>query len=217
MTFENNTISISRMVLAGTDTRLSIAGDIPLSDAPLNISASGQANLAVLQLMSSPNIASSGAATVNATIGGTMQALTMSGQADITNGRLRYRTFPHGIEQINGPLKFDLTRVTVDNVHGKMGEGDVTFSGAIELKGLVPDQFNLHAEGRSMQLRFPTGFLSTVNASLDLTGPVSAPTLGGDVQVIRSTPAGNRERAGAARAELAGRGRTRRSGDGAAD
>jgi hypothetical protein len=187
MSFENNVIRISRMVLKGTDTQLSIEGDIPLSDAPLNLRATGQANLAVLQLLPATNIASSGAATVNATIGGTMGALTMEGEAVITNGRLRYRTFPHGIEQINGPLKFDLTRVTLQNVKGRMGDGDLVFTGAIELNGLVPDQFNLQATGRSMALRFPTGFKSTVNADLTLTGPVASPTLGGDVNVIRST------------------------------
>ena len=186
MTFEQNAINISRMVLSGTDTSLSIAGDIPLSGAPIGVTANGRANLAVLQLWPATNIIGSGAATVNATIGGTMQALTMSGQAEVTNGRLRYRTFPHGIEQINGPLKFDLTRVTVDNVRGKMGGGDVTFSGAIELEGVVPARFNLQANGRAMALRFPAGFLSTVNADLTLIGPVASPTLGGDVQVIRS-------------------------------
>jgi hypothetical protein len=186
MTFENNAIGISRLVVSGAETRLSIEGTIPLSDEPINLTAAGQANLAVLQLLSSPDIASSGAATVNARIGGTVQALTLSGQADIVNGRIRYRNFPHGIEQIDGPLRFDSTRVTVDNVRAQLGAGDVIFSGAIHLQGLVPDRFDLRAEGRSMALRFPTGFLSRVNASLTLTGPVAAPTLGGDVTVIRS-------------------------------
>jgi hypothetical protein len=58
---------------------------------------------------------------------------------------------------------------------GGMAGGEVTFSGAIELKGLVPDQFALRAEGRSMDLRFPTGFRSTVNASLTLTGAQQVP------------------------------------------
>lgn len=114
----------------------------------------------------------------------------MSGQAAITDGRLRYRSFPHGLEQINGPIAFNADRVTVDDVRARMAGGEVSFAGAIELKALVPDQFDLRAEGRSMDLRFPTGFRSTVNASLTLAGPVGSPTLAGDVEVIRSTYAG---------------------------
>ena len=183
--FENNVATISRLVLVGADTSLTIEGDIPMSEAPMRLTANGKANLAILQAASS-TLASSGAATVSATFGGTPQNPIMSGQATVTNGRLRYRSFPHGLEQINGPITFNADRVSVDEMHARMAGGEVTFSGAIELKGLVPDQFALRAEGRSMDLRFPTGFRSTVNASLTLTGPVGAPTLAGDVVVIRS-------------------------------
>jgi TamB, inner membrane protein subunit of TAM complex len=186
LTFENNVATINRLVLTGTDTSLTIEGVIPRTAAPMNVTASGRANLAILQLIF-PDLASSGVAAVNARFGGDIHALTVSGQGEITNGRLRYRNFPHGLEQINGPLTFNADHVTVDNVRGRLGEGEVTFSGAIDLKGLVPDEFDLHADGRSMSLRYPTGFQSTVNAKLTLTGPVAAPTLGGEVTVLRST------------------------------
>ena len=183
--FENNVATISRLVLTGTDTSLAIEGSIPPSPGAMNVTANGRANLAILQAIF-PNLASSGVATVNARFGGDVHALAISGRGEITDGRLRYRSFPHGLEQINGPVTFDADRISVDNVRARMGEGDVTFSGAIELKGLVPDQFDLRAEGRSMTLRYPTGFQSTVNAKLTLTGPVATPTLGGDITVLRS-------------------------------
>jgi hypothetical protein len=183
--FENDVATISRLVLAGTDTSLTIAGDIPRSNAPIKLTANGRANLALLQLVS-PDLASSGAVTLNATFAGSAQNLTISGAATIADGRLRYRTFPHGLEQINGPITFNADRINLDGLHAQMGDGDVAFSGFLALKGLVPDRFDLRAEGRSMSLRFPTGFRSTVNATLSLTGPVSAPTLGGDVTVLRS-------------------------------
>ena len=184
--FENNVSTISHLRLVGDNTSLELEGEIPVADAPMRLTAKGDANLAILQGFF-PDLASSGAATVNATIAGALQSPTVSGQATITDGRLRYRAFPHGLDQINGPIAFNTDHITVDEVRGRMGEGEVTFSGAITLKGLVPDQFDLRADGRSMRLRFPTGFASTVDASLTLTGPVSAPTLGGDVTVLRSS------------------------------
>jgi len=68
-----------------------------------------------------------------------------------------------------------------------MADGDVVFGGGITLRGLVPDQFALTAEGTRLGLRFPAGFRSTVNPKLSLTGPVGGPTLSGDVNVLRST------------------------------
>ncbi len=186
LAFDHDVATIGHLVLTGKDTSLTIAGDIPRSAAPMRVTANGRANLAILQLIF-PNLASSGVATVNVQFGGDLHALTISGQGEISDGRLRYRSFPHGLEQINGPLTFDANRITVDRVRARLGEGDVTFTGAIDLKGLVPDQYDLHADGRSMSLRYPAGFQSTVNANLTLTGPVDGPTLGGDVTVLRST------------------------------
>jgi translocation and assembly module TamB len=183
--YENGIATISRLNLVGDKTSLAIQGDIPRGTAPIHLTATGSANLAILQALSS-NLASSGLATVNATLGGSTQALEITGQADIADGRLRYRSFPHGLEQINGPIKFDTNHIDVDGVQARMADGDVAFSGQIRLKGLVPDQFDVRAEGRSLGLRFPPGFRSTVNASLTLSGPVTAPTLGGDVTVLRS-------------------------------
>jgi hypothetical protein len=60
--FENNVATISRLVLVGADTSLTIEGDIPMSEAPMRLTANGRANLAILQAASS-TLASSGAAT----------------------------------------------------------------------------------------------------------------------------------------------------------
>lgn len=196
LSFENDVGAIRNLrlvdidpseTIVGANTRLTIEGNIPRSDAPMQLSASGTANLAILQLVFDPaTLTASGALTLNADFTGSLEALNVSGRANITAGRLRYRTFPHGLEQINGPITFDANRINVDELRARMAEGEVTFAGSVDLKGLVPDQFNVRAEGRSMGLRFPAGFRSTVNASLALTGPVSAPTLSGDVIVLRS-------------------------------
>ena len=185
LAFENDIGTVRNLRLVGPDTNLSIEGDIPRSAAPMQLTATGNADLAILKLLSS-EVESSGAATLNASFRGSMEQLNISGQADITNGRLRHRSFPHGLEQINGPIQFDADRITVNALRARMAEGDVTFSGAVELNGLIPAQFNLRAEGRSMGMRYPAGFKSTINASLTLTGPVATPTLSGDITVLRS-------------------------------
>jgi hypothetical protein len=186
MTLKDNAVGISHLVLVGEGTKLSLEGDIPLSTAPVNLRASGDANLAILQGFF-PNLISSGAAVLNATIAGTGAEPRFSGQAQISDGRVRYRTFPHGLEHINGPITFDATSIDVAGLRAQMGGGDVQFGGNIRLNGYAPEQFNLTAEGRSMRLHYPTGFASTVDASLSFVGPIGTPTLGGTVTVLRSS------------------------------
>src|SRR5205823_3670687 len=132
--FENNVGTISHLTLVGPNTgeSLAIVGDLPHGDVPGKLSANGTANLAILQLFSD-SLDSSGAATIDASFEGTPQNFAVSGRANIRDGRLRYRNFPHGFEAINGPLTFDANRINVDEVHARLAEGDVTLTGAIEL------------------------------------------------------------------------------------
>jgi hypothetical protein len=186
MKFVNNSVTLTRVQLTGEGTSLQLEGSIPLTAEPMHIAAKGDANLAILQGFFSSNLISSGAAKIDATIGGTGTEPTFSGQALITDGRLRYRNFPHSLDEINGPIRFDADGIHVDGLKGRLGDGDVAFSGQITFKGFVPDQFDLQARGSNMTLRIPTGFRSTVEADLTLRGAIASPTLAGTVTVLRS-------------------------------
>ena len=195
LTLAGSDFTIGRLVLTGTDTKLSLTGTIPATGASMNVQATGSANMAILQGFF-PSLISSGAASVSASVAGDRANPQVTGQADIVDGRLRYRSFPHGLEAINGPITFDATGIRAgrfdadgslaDPLRGRMGGGDVTIGGVIGLNGLVPEQFNLTAVGHNVRLRYPAGFASTVEANLSLTGPLSGPTLGGTVTVLRS-------------------------------
>jgi hypothetical protein len=78
-------------------------------------------------------------------------------------------------------------RVSVDQLHAVLGEGPVTFGGDIVLDGYKPSEYNLSAQGRSLHLRVMEGLRSTVNASLELRGPITAPVLSGTVDVLTAS------------------------------
>jgi translocation and assembly module TamB len=59
----------------------------------------------------------------------------------------------------------------------------VNFDGRIGLEGYAPSELALTATGRGMQLRYPEGVRSVVDADLSLTGRMAAPVLGGVVTV----------------------------------
>ncbi len=185
MAFDRNVVRITRMRMAGEGTLLELAGELGVEDERIAVTASGDANLAVLQGFYR-NVRSSGSASLKASIAGDLSNPSFAGRASINNGRVRHFDLPHGLEAINGSVTFDAAGLRLDDIRARMGGGDVTLGGRVGFRGLAPDELNLTAFGTGMRLRYPEGFSSIVNADLALRGNVAAPLLTGTVRVDRA-------------------------------
>ena len=185
---DGQTLRIDTMRLVGDDTALDVAGSVDLRRQALSLQANGAANLAVLQGVVR-DVRSSGRADVSALIGGTAARPMISGQAMLTQGRLRHFSFPHALEDLNGVVTFNASGIRLDDpgyttpLNGKLGGGPVTFAGRVGLVGYELSEFDVAATGRDMRLRFPEGMRSVVDATLALQGPATAPILSGTVRV----------------------------------
>ena len=195
LSFAGNAFKIGQMHLAGNDTKLEIAGGIDAAESRISLVVTGSANLGILQLFSR-ELAASGAATVAARLEGPLDTMALTGEAQIVDGRLKLHALPQSLTEINGPITMDGTSIQVNGLRAKLGEGDVVFGGSISLRGYVPEQFQLTATGTTMHLRYPPGLQSTVNMNLQLVGPVDAPRLIGDVEVLQAAFRGQLETEG---------------------
>jgi translocation and assembly module TamB len=175
-------LHIDMLRLVGEDTALNVAGSVDLERQALSLQADGAANLAALQGFI-PDLRSSGRADVSALIGGTVNQPMVSGQALVTEGRLRHFSVPHAIEDVNGIVAFNAGGIRLDGLSGRLGGGPVKFAGRIGLSGYQLSEFDLSATGEDMRLRFPEGMRSVVDATLALQGPVNGPVLTGTVSV----------------------------------
>ena len=188
MAVVGQTLDIETLRLVGDDTALDVAGSVNLERQALSLQANGAANLAVLQGVMR-DVRSSGRADVSALIGGTVARPIISGQAMLTQGRLRHFSFPHALEDLNGVVTFNAGGIRLDDpgftspLNGKLGGGPVTFAGRVGLVGYELSEFDVTATGRDMRLRFPEGMRSVVDATLALQGPATAPILSGTVRV----------------------------------
>jgi len=186
--FDRNVVRITRMRMAGEGTLLELSGQLGVQDKRIAVTANGDANLAVLQGFYR-NLRSSGSAELRASITGDLDNPSFSGSASVTNGRIRHFDLPHGLEAINGGVRFDAAGMRVDPdkpLKARMGGGDVTFGGRVGFRGLAPDELNITAFGAGMRLRYPEGISSIVNADLALRGTVVQPLLTGTVRVDRA-------------------------------
>jgi autotransporter translocation and assembly factor TamB len=68
-----------------------------------------------------------------------------------------------------------------------MGGGRVQFGGRVALAGYLPGDLAVSLRGEGMQLRYPEGVRSVVDADLSVRGNLQAPTLGGTVTVRSAT------------------------------
>src|SRR3954464_8338463 len=179
---DRHSIRVTQMKLVGDGTELDVNGIVYLHDNRIDLRAKGDANLAVLQGFV-PNVLSSGRATLDATLVGSMSDPTASGTLTTDNGRIRHFALPNSLENIMGTARFDSRGITLDGLTARLGDGPVQFFGRIDKQGLQPGRFDVEMTGQGMTVRYPEGMRSKIDATLMVQGTLQGATLSGDVYV----------------------------------
>jgi hypothetical protein len=182
LALDRHTVRITDMRLVGEETQLDIEGDINLHDERIAVTLTGDAGLGLLQGFS-PDLRSSGRATLEARLEGPMRDPLVIGTMTVDNGRIRHLDLPHALENIYGPVRFDTRSVRLDEVTARLGGGVVRFGGRIDVESYRPTRVDVTMAGEGMRLRFPEGMRSLVDADLSVQGTIEAPTLAGTVTV----------------------------------
>jgi hypothetical protein len=182
LTLDQNSLAIGRFRLAGEGTELQLTGSLDVKAQTIDLEATGDANLGILQAFFR-DLRSRGTATLKAQMTGPFADPVFGGSATITDGRLRHFSLPHSLEAINGAVSFDASGIRLDEVTARLGGGNVTFGGHIGLDGVAIGDISLNARGDRMSVRYPEGFRSIIDADLSLQGTLSALVLNGTVVV----------------------------------
>jgi hypothetical protein len=181
---EQGIARVGRFRLVGEDTQLALAGNVDVVQGILGLRAEGAANLGILQAFLK-DIRGAGRAQLTADFTGSIDNPQLSGSATIVGGRLRHLWLPRSIDAIDGRVTFSGNSIRFDDVKGTIGGGNVRFGGRVGLTGLWPSRLDLTFNGENMEIRYPEGFRSIIDADLSLRGSLDNPTLGGTVLVKR--------------------------------
>ncbi|MEE2636558.1 MAG: translocation/assembly module TamB domain-containing protein, partial [Acidobacteriota bacterium] len=179
---DRQVVGIDQLRLAGEGTALELSGAVDLARDEVSVGMIGDANLSILQGFLR-DLRGAGSAAVEAEITGSVQRPVLTGQASVSDGRIRHFSLPHGLEAINGRLVFEPDGVRFDDLRATMGSGPVVVGGRVGLDGFEIDELGITAVGEQMQLRFPEGFRSVVDTDLVLRGGPTTPVLAGTVNV----------------------------------
>ncbi len=182
MALHGRAVEVQDLQLVGEDTRLRVSGTIGLSDERIALRAVGDANLGILQGFFR-DVRGSGRADLSAAVDGPLRQPVFSGRATINGGRIRHFSLPNSLDAINGVIQFDSNGIRLDELTATLGGGLVQFGGRIGFNGYEPGDLNVRMSGANIQLRYPAGVRSAVDADLSVRGNYKAPVLAGTVTV----------------------------------
>ncbi len=183
----NGIASISGFHLSGPNTQLTLAGSVPyLQRRPWDLHTTGTVDLKLLTLFY-PDLQSSGECQLSASIAGTLHQPKIDGLIRIRRGLLYggNNNLPDGLSEIDGAIKFDGNRASVQRLTAHSGGGNVSMTGFVSFVPDNPLVYRLEAQANNVRVRYAGGVSLTADSGLRLTGTSKNSLLAGTVTVDR--------------------------------
>jgi hypothetical protein len=108
---------VGQLRLRGEGTQLAVEGNVDLRGQTIDVTATGDANLGILQGFFR-DLRTSGSASLAAGVSGTIEKPEFSGTRDGDGRRIRHFLMPRSLDDMNGVVSFDAGGVRLDNVDG---------------------------------------------------------------------------------------------------
>lgn len=184
LTYGHDEVHVEPATLSGTDTNFQIAGDAGFSgNRELNLKVAGSINLRLASGLFT-GLDARGVAQLNTTIAGTFSNPQVIGQAKIVNASAQYSDFPAGINNLNGDVVFDRSRMLLNNFTAQAGGGTLKISGNVGY-GLKAITYELNASASRVRVRYPQGMSWLLDGNIRFSGTGQGATLSGEATVQR--------------------------------
>ena len=135
----NSIVTVKSFRVTGPYANLAISGSAALRNAggqpqPLNLQANGSVKLEMLEAFD-PDIFSSGAVTLNASVSGSSDKPVVHGRLQLQNASFNMMSLPNGLSNANGTVNFNGSEAVIENLTGQTGGGKVTLAGFVSYAG----------------------------------------------------------------------------------
>ncbi len=133
--YQGNTLR-TQLAVSGGGLDISVSGNTNIKTQTLDLLTKGTLPFAyVAQPLTSSGIVLSGAATLDATIGGSFAAPDFQGQVSTSGARFTEIASRIRVTNLSGVLLFDGDRATISSLEGRLGEnGSLSAKGSISLR-----------------------------------------------------------------------------------
>jgi translocation and assembly module TamB len=179
----NHMFHLEESRLVGDNTKLTAGGTVDLNGRrELDIHASGQVNLGLLQTMY-PDFLTTGTVDIQGRATGTLSEPVLQGKVTVARGGVAALGQPASLGDINGTLIFTQDRLQIEQLTARSGGGLIRLGGYMQYGRFL--EFNITAQGDDVRLRYPPGMSSTANADLRFSGTSNGAVLSGELQITR--------------------------------
>jgi translocation and assembly module TamB len=183
-TFDRRGFTIQSAHLVGDGTDLDVSGSLFFgAEVPWNLRVRGSFSLPGLSVIE-PDLAATGDSTVDATVRGSLDDPDIVGTMELRNAAFRLRGIPNGLDRVNGSVRFDSDRATIQQLTASTGGGELSATGFVGFGGpqLV---YRLQATADRVRVRYPEAVSTTFDANVTLSGTSQQSLLSGSVTVSR--------------------------------
>ncbi|MGH9715569.1 MAG: translocation/assembly module TamB domain-containing protein [Candidatus Acidiferrales bacterium] len=181
MEYHDGIATLQKSEIKGTGIDLTLQGAIPIkSAAPFKIAANGTVNMKLLQQMIT-GIQSSGQMQVAIAGGGKLSNPSLQGNLRLQNVSLSSVSLPVEMSGINGDIRMSGHQLEIATLEGGVNGGSMTAQGSVDI-GKQPT-FDLSVDTKSVDINYPAGIRTRLDANLRLNGATSHSALTGRVVI----------------------------------
>lgn len=177
-------VKLTTAHFVGEGTDIQVGGSIVVQGrSPLNLNIQGKMNLPALSMVE-PDLMATGEAQVDVQIRGEFERPQILGSTGLQNASFYLAGVPNGLEKVNGMVRFDRNRATIEKFSAVTGGGELTLDGFVGF-GSTQLIYRLNAHASRVRLRYPAAVSTTFDGDLSLTGTSAQSLLSGTVVVNR--------------------------------
>jgi outer membrane protein assembly complex protein YaeT len=172
----------ARLTGDASELELGASGSIEAGDVAGHLR--GTLDLAVVSSLWS-EIRGAGPLAIDATLAGTMEQPDLQGRITVRDGRLRLIGYPQSLESIDAEAFLKGQTLTLASFHAFQGGGEISATGRVEFRGVVPATVHAEFTGANVSATFPEGFKGTYEGRIAIDGSPKRATISGRIEVVR--------------------------------
>jgi translocation and assembly module TamB len=179
--YANSIVALDPAELSGTDTALTLQGQLPLlGAAPVTLSAAGTVDMQLLRFFQH-DLQSSGKLQIDVRAAGPTNHPTVQGQLRLENVSVMSSDAPVGLQNLNGVLDVSNDQITITQLAGESGGGQISARGAIAYRPQL--QMNVAVQAKNVRIRYQDAIRTVLGGDLSLVGTSQAANLNGRVLI----------------------------------
>src|SRR6267154_2654445 len=179
--YANSVIALDPAEFTGTDTTLRLQGQLPLQGtAPVTLSAVGTVDMQLVRFFQS-DLQSSGKLQLDVRAAGPTDHPIVKGQLRLENVSMMHADAPIGMQNLNGVLEVSRDQVTITQLTGELGGGQISARGTIGYRPQL--QMNVALQAKNVRIRYQDAIRTVLGGDLNLIGTSQAANLNGRVLI----------------------------------